>query len=47
MPLRGVLVPRETTVLLVARFVGSQAVFGEGLALPHSLLSEPVPFELH
>ena len=43
MPLRGVLVPREATVPLVARFVGSQAVFCQGSALWSLLLSEPVP----
>ena len=34
-------------VPLVVRFVGSQAIFGEGLALPRLLLTERVPLELH
>ena len=47
MPLMVVLVPLETSVPLVARFVGSQAVFGKDLALSHSLLLEPVPSVLN
>ena len=33
MPLRSVLLPRESIVPLVARLVGSQAVFGEGFGI--------------